>query len=79
VKDRPEKKVISYERVTENLYNLAFGDWNEGRQRVDDSARNNNGDRDKVLMTVALLGFHMQNWEPFLRGRNYESFLALRK
>jgi hypothetical protein len=117
------RKVISYERVAENLYNLAFGDWNQRRQRVDDSTRSNNGDRDKVLMTVAftaldftarfpnalifivgstsgrtrlyqmsignnlaeisrhfvIQGFRMQNWESFLRGRNYESFLARRK
>lgn len=117
------KKVISYVRIAENLYNLAFGDWNPVLQKVDDSIRSNNADRDRVLMTVAftaldfaaqvpnahifivgsttgrtrlyqmsigsnlteisfhfeILGFRMQTWEPFLRGRNYESFLALRK
>jgi hypothetical protein len=117
------KKVISYEGVAENLYNLAFGDWNEGLQRVDDSTRSNNGDRNKVLMTVAftaldftdqfpnahifivgstsgrtrlyqisignnlaeisrhfdIWGRRQQKWEPFSRGKNYESFLARRK
>jgi len=62
------KKVISLERVAENLYNLAFGDWNKERQRVDDSTRSND-----------ILGFRMENWEPFLPGRNYESVVARRK
>jgi hypothetical protein len=35
------RKIISYERVAENFYNLAFGDWNRGHQRVDDSTRSN--------------------------------------
>jgi hypothetical protein len=35
------------------LFNLAFGDWNEEYHLLDDSVRTNNGDRDKVLATVA--------------------------
>jgi hypothetical protein len=48
------KKVIVYEPIGKNIYNLGFGDWNEERQQTDDSSRSNNGDRDKVLATVAL-------------------------
>ncbi|HEY4337684.1 MAG TPA: hypothetical protein VGM89_17345, partial [Puia sp.] len=48
------KKVIVYEPIGTNLFNLGFGDWNEDRQQTDDSTRSNNGDRDKVLATVAL-------------------------
>lgn len=48
------KKVIVYEPISENVFNLGFGDWNEDRQQTDDSTRSNNGDRDKVLATVAL-------------------------
>jgi hypothetical protein len=37
----------------DNFFNLSFGDWNEELQKLDDSTRSNNGDRDKVLTTVA--------------------------
>ena len=47
------RKVIQYEKLGENFFNLAFGDWNEELQQADDSSRSNNGDRDKVLATVA--------------------------
>jgi hypothetical protein len=53
------RKVISYDPIGENLYNLAFGDWNQQQKRADDSTRSNNGDRDKILYTVGYttLGF----------------------
>ena len=45
-------KVIQYAPLTvEGRYNLAFGDWNG--ERIVDDARTNNGDRNKVLATVA--------------------------
>jgi len=47
------KKVVLYERIGKDFFNLAFGDWNEALGKVDDSRRTNNGDRDKVLATVA--------------------------
>ncbi|HWK05802.1 MAG TPA: hypothetical protein VNS58_19310 [Puia sp.] len=47
------KKTIIYSRIEENLFNLGFGDWNEELKDLDDSSRSNNGDRDKVLATVA--------------------------
>ena len=46
-------KVIFYEHMMGNLFNLAFGDWNEEEDKIDDTIRSNNGDRDKVLATVA--------------------------
>jgi hypothetical protein len=36
-----------------NLYNLAFGDWDENIEDINDAVRSNNGDADKVLATVA--------------------------
>ena len=36
-----------------NLYNLAFGDWDEVLEDIDDAVRSNNGDADKILATVA--------------------------
>jgi hypothetical protein len=46
-------KGIIYSKIQGNLYNLSFGDWNENLQQLDDSTRSNNGDREKVLATVA--------------------------
>ena len=47
------KKGVQYSRIGKNLFNLSFGDWTEGLEELDDSSRSNNGDRDKVLVTVA--------------------------
>ncbi len=47
------KKVVFYQEIGDNIYNLAFGDWDEERQRINDRVRSNNNDRDKVLATVA--------------------------
>jgi hypothetical protein len=47
------KKAIFFTPIGKNLYNLGFGDWNEETQDVDDSSRSNNGDRDRVIATVA--------------------------
>jgi len=117
------KKGVSYLEIGKNLFNLGFGDWNKELQELDDSSRSNNGDRDKVLATVAYTALDFTNkfpdarilaegstssrtrlyqmgiadnlleinrsfevegllnglWEPFQRGRNYESFLIKRK
>jgi len=47
------KKAVIYAQIEGNLFNLAFGDWDEELRRIDDSTRSNNQDRDKVLATVA--------------------------
>jgi hypothetical protein len=47
------KKVVFFQKIETNLYNLAFGDWNEIEQSVNDGARTNNNDFNKVLATVA--------------------------
>jgi hypothetical protein len=46
-------KAVIYGQIEEDLFNLAFGDWNTKLQKIDDTNRSNNGDRDKVLATVA--------------------------
>ena len=43
-----------YDEICPGLYNLIFGDWDEERQRIDDKARTNNSDVNKVHATVAL-------------------------
>jgi hypothetical protein len=47
------EKVVRYDKIGNDLYNLGFGDWNEELNGINDSNRSNNGDRDKVLNTVA--------------------------
>ena len=47
------KKVVYFQEVDDNLFNLAFGDWDETEQKINDQVRSNNNDRDKVLTTVA--------------------------
>jgi hypothetical protein len=48
-------KVIKYTKINENplVYNLGFGDKNLTYESIDDSAITNNGDTDRVLVTVA--------------------------
>jgi len=66
------KKSVIYTRIEGNLFNLGFGDWNEATQRLDDSSRTNNGDRDKVLATVAATAIDftdkIQNARIFVEG-----------
>ncbi len=50
------KKIVRYSPQNANgitYFNLGFGDWNEESQQVDDKAKTNNGDREKILATVA--------------------------
>ncbi len=46
-------KGVRYILVGENLYNLGFGDMDEEGQEINDLSRSNNGDRNKILATVA--------------------------
>jgi len=45
-------KVVIYEELQENLYNLAFGDYNPITQEIDDKSVSNNGDMVKILATI---------------------------
>ena len=48
------KKMVQYtDTGTENVYNLAFGDYDEKTKNIDDISITNNGDSTKVLATVA--------------------------
>jgi hypothetical protein len=48
------KKMVQYtDTGTENVYNLAFGDYDEKSMNINDSSITNNGDSSKVLATVA--------------------------
>jgi hypothetical protein len=58
------KKAIIYAQIEDNLFNLAFGDWDEESRRINDSSRTNNQDRDKVLATVAFTALDFTNQFP---------------
>jgi hypothetical protein len=48
------KKIIEFsETNVKDVYNLAFGDYDEETQRISDKVVTNNGDSLKVLATVA--------------------------
>lgn len=47
------RKVIQYLPIGGNVYNLGFGDWDEANHKINDKARSNNNDHEKVLATVA--------------------------
>jgi hypothetical protein len=58
------KKVVFYQEIEENIFNLAFGDWDEKKQKIDDRIRSNNSDRDKVLATVAFTVMDFIKYHP---------------
>ena len=47
------KKIVTYQHWGGNVYNLAFGDYDNKIGWLNDTSRSNNGDADKVLATVA--------------------------
>lgn len=52
------KKVVQFSLESSGgipYYNICFGDWTDKVQKVDDFDITNNGDRDKVLATVAVI------------------------
>ncbi len=55
------RKAITYQMLKGGrapLYNLTFGNWNEDLNRIDDRTTSNNGDRQKILATVAASVIH---------------------
>lgn len=50
------RKVVIYRKPTGGegtIFNLAFGDWDDEQQRLNDRVASNNNDRQKILATVA--------------------------
>ncbi len=48
------KKLVEYSATSvKNVYNLAFGDYDEANDGIDDKSITNNGDSQMVLATVA--------------------------
>jgi hypothetical protein len=49
-------KIVQFEQINNtNFYNLAFGDLDEKTMTPNDLIKSNNGDREKVLATVAFI------------------------
>ena len=46
-------KLVVYQHMFDNFYNLAFGDQLTKNELLDDLIVSNNGDTDKILSTVA--------------------------
>ncbi len=69
------KKIVEYSKLSvDNIYNLAFGDYNEKTDEINDRIVTNNGDSKKVLATVvstvyAFTGKYPENWV-FATGSN---------
>ena len=47
------RKIIEYVELDTGLFGLSFGDWKPGSVGLDDKARSDNDNSDKILMTVA--------------------------
>ncbi|TKC59104.1 hypothetical protein FBD94_16335 [Pedobacter hiemivivus] len=49
------RKMIQFQSLPDhnNMYNLAFGDWDEENGTINDHVKTNDGDRQKILKTVA--------------------------
>lgn len=63
-KTRTIKKVVLYTEISPGVFNLGFGDWDEIEQVVKDHLRTNNGDREKVLATVAGTVIDFMHYHP---------------
>ncbi|WP_342084152.1 DUF6934 family protein [Dyadobacter sp. OTU695] len=46
------EKRVQFSPMRGNVFNLAFGDWNELEGKIDDMVVTNNGDMEQVLATV---------------------------
>lgn len=48
------RKGIYFQQLEGMSFNLAFGNWNDNTQHIDDMGRIDNGDGRKILITVAV-------------------------
>jgi hypothetical protein len=65
------KKIVQYSEIEQGIYNLGFGDL-DGEGSFDDKIRTNNGDKLKVILTVAQTAYLFTNQYPeaviFIQG-----------
>ena len=58
------KKVVVFDELRPGIFNLAFGDWDDTMQQLRDDVISNNGDREKVLATIAHIVVHFISHHP---------------
>ncbi len=49
------RKVVRFTEIYEGIYNLGFGDLDESADKIIDDIVTNNGDGEKILITVATI------------------------
>ena len=47
------KKIARFSEIGSNIYNFGFGDLNEKTGEITDTVVSNNGDDEKILLTIA--------------------------
>lgn len=60
------QKIVHFQLIDEDrqVFNLAFGDWDEAKGTINDYIKSNNGDRQKILATVAQTVLDFMNKHP---------------
>lgn len=58
------EKVIRYEKITDDVFNLGFGDKDPITGKINDKVVTNNGDTEKVLATVVSIVFTFTERNP---------------
>jgi hypothetical protein len=73
------KKVVQFtETGTQNVYNLAFGDFNDTTNLIDDLSITNN--LVEIKKDFEVYGLTEDgNWAEFITGEDYEAFLITKK
>jgi hypothetical protein len=68
-------KIVVYQHMFDNFYNLAFGDFTNNDEILDDLIVSDNGDTAKILFTVASTLFdffqHYEGTIVFAQGSKY--------
>lgn len=57
-------KIVSFTVVGRDIYNLGFGDVDDEGGQMNDTVRSNNGDRNKILVTVAMTVIDFMERQP---------------
>lgn len=58
------RKIVKFDRIGSNLFNVSLVDLDQQTGRVSDSVTTNNGDADRVLLTVASIILNFMEKHP---------------
>ena len=62
------KKVVQYQSIkgyNNTVFNLAFGEWDDTKKKINDKTVSNNADREKILATVAATVIQFMEEHPY--------------